>query len=128
MKFIGAEGAQRGIETQQTQLRQPAVLQQAPALAQIGQPGGRIVGLEILARQRLEAQHHGRQLPLGGMLQQPLDQRLVTQVQAVEAADGDDTVAGRAVSSRRMSCMVLLGVRPQAGAPRSTGLTSAQSR
>ena len=55
---------------------------------------GGLAGLQVLARHRLEAQHHGGQLPLRRMLQQAIDQRLMTQMQAVKAADGDDTVAG----------------------------------
>jgi len=49
--------------------------------------------LQEFARQRLEGHHHRRQRQPRGMRSQALDQYLMTQVQAIEAADRDDAIA-----------------------------------
>ena len=89
--------AQRLVETQQPQGRQFAARQRPPALAKIGQARRRILRPEILARQRLEAQHGRRQAELAAQRQGTLDQGPMPDMQAVETADGQHAAPGRRV-------------------------------
>jgi hypothetical protein len=79
-------------ERQNAQPVQPHRGQQPPTLAKIGEPRGWIRCEQILARHRFERHQHRRQPQLLAGRSRSLNQRLMAQVDAVEAADRDDTI------------------------------------
>ena len=93
-ELLAGELTQLLVEAQHAHVVQVRTLEHPPALAKIREPRRRILRRrEVLARQRLEGQHHRR---LRELLREPAgarDQRAVPQVNAVEAADRDGGAA-----------------------------------
>jgi hypothetical protein len=89
------EAAQRRIEVQHAECVGAGFLQQAPALAEIGETAGRRIRGEEFLGQRLEAQHHAGQAISARQVAGPRDQCAMAQVDAVEATHRRDVAAGR---------------------------------
>src|SRR6266478_6234496 len=90
-ELLTGQVTQRLAEAQQPQVIQARALEDAPALPPGGQPGRRILLLQELARHRLERQKHRRPRQAPGVLVEACEQRLMTQMNAIEGANRDYT-------------------------------------
>ena len=88
-ELLPGELPQLLVEAQHAHVVQVRTLEHAPALAKIREPRRRILRHEVLARQRLEGQHHRRPRQLLRDAAGARDQRAVPEVNAIEAADRD---------------------------------------
>ena len=91
---LGGQPRQRRVEAQHDGKVEPERLQQLQLARQRRQPEVRLVGLEELARMRLEQDHAGLAAGLGRRIPGGLQQRLVPAMHAVEVADGQRRAAG----------------------------------
>ena len=92
---------QRTVKTQQANMVNTQCAQPLDLLARGHQPRHAERALEILARQRLETQHHRFQLPFARTRQRPADQGLMPQMQTVKSANGNRTsTQGQAPAAR----------------------------
>ena len=92
---IAVHAAQPGVEAQQHEGIEAAAREQPHALAEVGEPRRRLGGRQELPRQRLEGEHHRRARTLrhpgpARLRDGRVDQRAMTEMQPVEAADRDD--------------------------------------
>ena len=85
--------AQPPVETQQHERIEAAALEQAHALAQVGEAGRRFGWCEELSRQRLEGQQQRGTPRRRSLRARRIDQRPVPEMQTVEAADRHDATA-----------------------------------
>src|SRR5207248_1783573 len=92
-KGLSGEVTQSLAEAQQPQVIQAGARQDPPALAQRGEPRGRIIRRQVLARHGLERQQNRGRAALRRLLVHTCQQRLVAEVDAIVRADGQYTAA-----------------------------------
>ena len=132
-ELLPGEAPQLLTEPQLQHEAEPRALQSAPAFAPRREPRRRIGRGQVLPWHGLERQHHGRPRQALPMRQQGADERLVTRMDAVERADGDDG-ALMALAQIRQSANELQNVAPSkrlsigARTPRSRGPAGRISR
>jgi len=88
-EMLRGEVCERGVERQHHRHVEAELADQPDFLGQRGQPELRVVGLEVVARMRLEHDHAASGLRGLGLVQRLCQQRLVAAMDAVEIADGE---------------------------------------